>query len=124
MFSGCELIWTIVYVGYQFDYVFDWTVLKYPQMGGSSRGRVSTFISMLVWNFSSIVGCLSLSLQQQHGPGKAAMNAGPHVQKPEKISGPFSFKDNEIPYLQILNESDVRWSGILNLLHTVLESRK
>ncbi|EOX94395.1 Casein kinase I isoform 2 [Theobroma cacao] len=25
--------------GYQFDYVFDWTVLKYPQLGGSSRGR-------------------------------------------------------------------------------------
>ncbi|XP_019188439.1 PREDICTED: casein kinase 1-like protein 10 isoform X1 [Ipomoea nil] len=28
--------------GYQFDYVFDWTILKYPQIGGtSSRGRVS-----------------------------------------------------------------------------------
>lgn len=26
--------------GYQFDYVFDWTILKYPQIGGSSRGRV------------------------------------------------------------------------------------
>nr|XP_043609193.1 casein kinase 1-like protein 9 [Erigeron canadensis] len=25
--------------GYQFDYVFDWTVLKYPQIGSSSRGR-------------------------------------------------------------------------------------
>ncbi|XWS31403.1 hypothetical protein CRYUN_Cryun23aG0072600 [Craigia yunnanensis] len=25
--------------GYQFDYVFDWTVLKYPRIGGSSRGR-------------------------------------------------------------------------------------
>ncbi|KVI03848.1 Protein kinase, ATP binding site-containing protein [Cynara cardunculus var. scolymus] len=25
--------------GYQFDYVFDWTVLKYPQIGASSRGR-------------------------------------------------------------------------------------
>ncbi|KAL3029077.1 hypothetical protein AAZX31_03G146100 [Glycine max] len=34
--------------GYQFDYVFDWTILKYPQIGGSSsRGRVSTFISCL-----------------------------------------------------------------------------
>jgi casein kinase 1 epsilon len=30
-------------VGYQFDYVFDWTILKYPQIGGSSsRGRVSS----------------------------------------------------------------------------------
>ncbi|WJX84386.1 Casein kinase 1-like protein 6 [Trifolium repens] len=46
--------------GYQFDYVFDWTILKYPQISGSSRGR--------------------------HDSGKAAMNAGPSVQKPEKIS--------------------------------------
>ncbi|KAI5596930.1 hypothetical protein POPTR_002G036000v4 [Populus trichocarpa] len=28
--------------GYQFDYVFDWTVLKYPQIGASSRGRHSS----------------------------------------------------------------------------------
>ncbi|KAG4913255.1 hypothetical protein JHK82_053838 [Glycine max] len=47
--------------GYQFDYVFDWTILKYPQIGGSSsRGR--------------------------HESGKAAMHAGPSVQKPEKVS--------------------------------------
>ncbi|KAK4418413.1 Casein kinase-like protein 11 [Sesamum alatum] len=25
--------------GYQFDYVFDWTILKYPQIGASSRPR-------------------------------------------------------------------------------------
>ncbi|KAK1437327.1 hypothetical protein QVD17_03118 [Tagetes erecta] len=25
--------------GYQFDYVFDWTILKYPQIGATSRGR-------------------------------------------------------------------------------------
>ncbi|XP_073144697.1 casein kinase 1-like protein 10 [Henckelia pumila] len=25
--------------GYQFDYVFDWTILKYPQIGASSRSR-------------------------------------------------------------------------------------
>ncbi|GAA0180170.1 non-receptor serine/threonine protein kinase [Lithospermum erythrorhizon] len=25
--------------GYQFDYVFDWTMLKYPQIGSSSRGK-------------------------------------------------------------------------------------
>ncbi|KAH1227487.1 Casein kinase 1-like protein 6 [Glycine max] len=46
--------------GYQFDYIFDWTMLKYPQISGSSRGR--------------------------HVTGKAAMHAGPHVQKAEKIS--------------------------------------
>ncbi|TKY52756.1 Casein kinase I isoform delta [Spatholobus suberectus] len=46
--------------GYQFDYIFDWTMLKYPQISGSSRGR--------------------------HGTGKAAMHAGPQAQKPEKIA--------------------------------------
>ncbi|KAJ9182296.1 hypothetical protein P3X46_006304 [Hevea brasiliensis] len=28
--------------GYQFDYVFDWTILKYPQIGSSSRARTSS----------------------------------------------------------------------------------
>ncbi|XP_073292300.1 casein kinase 1-like protein 10 isoform X1 [Primulina huaijiensis] len=28
--------------GYQFDYVFDWTILKYPQIGASSRARNPT----------------------------------------------------------------------------------
>ncbi|KAL8547942.1 hypothetical protein ACS0TY_007298 [Phlomoides rotata] len=28
--------------GYQFDYVFDWTMLKYPQIGSSSRPRNPT----------------------------------------------------------------------------------
>lgn len=46
--------------GYQFDYVFDWTALKYPQMGTSSRGRTS---------------------------GKVVANPGPSVAKPEKSSG-------------------------------------
>ncbi|CAI0464774.1 unnamed protein product [Linum tenue] len=27
--------------GYQFDYIFDWTILKYPQIGSSSRSRTS-----------------------------------------------------------------------------------
>ncbi|KAL6208793.1 hypothetical protein ACLB2K_019738 [Fragaria x ananassa] len=46
--------------GYQFDYVFDWTVLKYPQIGGSSRG----------W----------------HASGKAVANAGPSGERPERVS--------------------------------------
>lgn len=33
-----------LYIGYQFDYIFDWTMLKYPQISSSSRGRVSTFV--------------------------------------------------------------------------------
>ncbi|CAN1233302.1 Casein kinase 1-like protein 10, partial [Linum perenne] len=27
--------------GYQFDYIFDWTILKYPQIGSTSRNRAS-----------------------------------------------------------------------------------
>ncbi|GMN49006.1 hypothetical protein TIFTF001_018166 [Ficus carica] len=46
--------------GYQFDYVFDWTVLKYPQIGASSRGR--------------------------HTSGKPGLNAGPSVERPERVS--------------------------------------
>ena len=29
-------------VGYQLDYLFDWTTLKYPQTGSTSRPRVSS----------------------------------------------------------------------------------
>ncbi|CAK9323555.1 unnamed protein product [Citrullus colocynthis] len=46
--------------GYQFDYVFDWTILKYPQIGGSSRGR--------------------------HSSGKAAATPGPSAERPERTS--------------------------------------
>ncbi|XP_016434452.1 uncharacterized protein LOC107760859 [Nicotiana tabacum] len=46
--------------GYQFDYVFDWTILKYPQIGASSRGR----------NIS----------------GSAALNAGPSAERPGRGS--------------------------------------
>lgn len=46
--------------GYQFDYVFDWTIMKYPQIGGSSRTR-------------------------QPGP-KPALNAGPSAERPERTS--------------------------------------
>ncbi|MFQ6620579.1 hypothetical protein Gotur_000919 [Gossypium turneri] len=47
-------------VGYQFDYIFDWTVLKYPQIGGSSRVR--------------------------HSSGRAGLAAGAAIEKPERIS--------------------------------------
>ncbi|MBA0653062.1 hypothetical protein Goklo_020267 [Gossypium klotzschianum] len=46
--------------GYSFDYVFDWTVLKYPQIGGSSRSR--------------------------HSSGRAGLAAGPAIERPERIS--------------------------------------
>ncbi|XP_027094787.2 casein kinase 1-like protein 10 [Coffea arabica] len=46
--------------GYQFDYVFDWTILKYPQIGASSRGR--------------------------NPSGSAGMNAGPSAERPGRTS--------------------------------------
>ncbi|CAN4113689.1 unnamed protein product [Withania somnifera] len=46
--------------GYQFDYVFDWTILKYPQIGSSSRGQIPS--------------------------GSAALNAGPSAERPGRTS--------------------------------------
>lgn len=28
--------------GYQYDYIFDWTILKYPQIGANYKGRVGS----------------------------------------------------------------------------------
>ncbi|CAN1245156.1 Casein kinase 1-like protein 10 [Linum grandiflorum] len=49
--------------GFQFDYVFDWTVLKYPQVGSSSRSRVRLLTALhyvlaehdLTFNLASII---------------------------------------------------------------------
>ncbi|KNA12954.1 hypothetical protein SOVF_121550 [Spinacia oleracea] len=46
--------------GYQFDYVFDWTILKYPQIGSSSRPRPTA---------------------------KPALNPGPSAERAERTSG-------------------------------------
>lgn len=46
---------TFMHAGYQFDYVFDWTMLKYPQIGSSSRPRVS------LWLFKYLL-CLCYSM--------------------------------------------------------------
>ncbi|KAI4378995.1 hypothetical protein MLD38_016405 [Melastoma candidum] len=45
--------------GYQFDYVFDWTILKYPRIGGNSKSQPT---------------------------GKVGPTAGPSGEKPEKPS--------------------------------------
>ncbi|KAE9617618.1 hypothetical protein Lal_00043282 [Lupinus albus] len=45
--------------GYQFDYVFDWTILKYPQIGSSSRAQPS---------------------------GKPVLNPGPSRERLERLS--------------------------------------
>ncbi|CAN1232104.1 Casein kinase 1-like protein 10 [Linum grandiflorum] len=41
----CLISYTVtsatILAGYQFDYIFDWTILKYPQIGSTSRHRVS-----------------------------------------------------------------------------------
>ncbi|KAF8392175.1 hypothetical protein HHK36_022517 [Tetracentron sinense] len=46
--------------GYQFDYVFDWTILKYPQIGAISRARPT---------------------------GKTGLAAGPSAERTERTSG-------------------------------------
>ncbi|KAJ4955265.1 hypothetical protein NE237_012048 [Protea cynaroides] len=46
--------------GYQFDYVFDWTILKYPQIGANSRLRQPS--------------------------GKTGLSAGPSAERPERAS--------------------------------------
>jgi hypothetical protein len=52
--------------GYQFDYVFDWTILKYPQIGSNPRMRVCNRPVFLIdarfvicWTYSI---CLSFVL--------------------------------------------------------------
>ncbi|VVA89879.1 unnamed protein product [Arabis nemorensis] len=52
--------------GYQFDYVFDWTVLKYPQIGSSSG---------------------SSSRTRNHTTAKPGLTAGLSVEKQERIAG-------------------------------------
>ncbi|XXG44005.1 hypothetical protein AAC387_Pa01g3909 [Persea americana] len=46
--------------GYQFDYVFDWTILKYPQIGSNPRARQSS--------------------------GRTGATAGPSAERPERTS--------------------------------------
>uniref|UniRef100_A0A1J3JVG6 non-specific serine/threonine protein kinase n=1 Tax=Noccaea caerulescens TaxID=107243 RepID=A0A1J3JVG6_NOCCA len=52
--------------GYQFDYVFDWTVLKYPQIGSSSG---------------------SSSRTRQHTTTKPGFNTGPSIERRERTAG-------------------------------------
>ncbi|VYS44926.1 unnamed protein product [Arabidopsis thaliana] len=52
--------------GYQFDYVFDWTVLKYPQIGSSSG---------------------SSSRTRNHTTANPGLTAGASLEKQERIAG-------------------------------------
>ncbi|KAJ0453917.1 putative protein kinase CK1-CK1 family [Helianthus annuus] len=53
--------------GYQFDYVFDWTMLKYPQIGATSRGRLQG--------------------------GNTGINAGTSAEKPTRTSAGQDIRD-------------------------------
>nr|GEW98302.1 casein kinase I-like [Tanacetum cinerariifolium] len=53
--------------GYQFDYVFDWTILKYPQISSNSRGRIPN--------------------------GVAGQNAGTSAEKPGRTSAGQDIRD-------------------------------
>lgn len=104
----------IIGAGYQFDYVFDWTILKYPQIGSSSRARVRTLflvlspypsltfssntythrclytcIYMYIYKhtiLTSLINSWSLFYQPS---GKPAQNAGPSGEGIERPTGWF-----------------------------------
>lgn len=114
----------IVSAGYQFDYVFDWTILKYPQIGGSSsRGRVSTSI-MLVWIFLSsweleitYYNCFNNSMTVAR---QLCMQDNLHKrQKRYQVHSLSAKYDDLIKFVILIfhSESDHGWSGILDLIY-------
>lgn len=82
----------IYFTGYQYDYVFDWTVLKYPQIGSNTRSRVcvSSFAIMYFFPLSWCPliylanNCYFLSHQQPSGRTTAV---GPSADRAERTSG-------------------------------------
>lgn len=84
--------------GYQFDYVFDWTILKYPQIGGtSSRGRVSPvklFFSIFIFSCGKhFLHCVHICCSSfissfcQTPSGGAGLGAGPSAERQGRTSG-------------------------------------
>ncbi|XP_057518856.1 casein kinase 1-like protein 10 [Amaranthus tricolor] len=71
--------------GYQFDYVLDWTMMKYPQIGGSSRTRYP-------------------------GP-KPAVNAGPSAEKPERTSVGREIRDRLTGAVEAISRRNALGSG-------------
>ncbi|KAL3517713.1 hypothetical protein ACH5RR_020302 [Cinchona calisaya] len=71
--------------GYQFDYVFDWTILKYPQIGASSRGR--------------------------NPSGSAGMNAGPSAERPVRTSVGQDIKDRLSGAVEAFSRRNASSSG-------------
>ncbi|XWS64761.1 hypothetical protein CRYUN_Cryun05aG0031200 [Craigia yunnanensis] len=74
--------------GYQFDYVFDWTILKYPQLTGSSRQRQSS--------------------------GKAALNAGASAERTEKPSVGREIRDRFSGAVEVFTRKNASGSGYLS----------
>ncbi|KAK6937758.1 Protein kinase domain [Dillenia turbinata] len=71
--------------GYQFDYVFDWTILKYPQIGASSAGWSS---------------------------GKAGISAGQSIRKPERPSVGQEIRDRFSGALETFSRRNTSSSGL------------
>ncbi|KAA8543385.1 hypothetical protein F0562_021120 [Nyssa sinensis] len=71
--------------GYQFDYVFDWTILKYPQIGASSRGQNPT--------------------------GNTGLNAGPSAQRPERTSVGQEIRDKFSGTVEAFSRRNASGSG-------------
>ncbi|XP_009771286.1 casein kinase 1-like protein 10 [Nicotiana sylvestris] len=72
--------------GYQFDYVFDWTILKYPQIGSSSRGRQPT--------------------------GRLPVNPGPSAERAEKIPVRQEIKDRFSGAVEAFTRRNVSGTGL------------
>nr|GMD23693.1 casein kinase I-like [Ipomoea batatas] len=83
--------------GYQFDYVFDWTILKYPQIGGtSSRGHVSPvklFFSIFIFSCGKhFLHCVHICCSSfmssfcQNPSGGAGLGAGPSAERQGRTS--------------------------------------
>lgn len=71
--------------GYQFDYVFDWTILKYPQIGSSSRAR--------------------------HVSGKPALNIGASAERTERPSVGQELRDKFSGAVEVFTRRNGSGSG-------------
>lgn len=90
MLNGCKLFWTFLLQAINltmFLIGLYWSIHR--SVGALEGGLVLLYNACL--DFSFYLRSLTIIFLRQHESGKAAMHAGPSVQKPEKISGPISF---------------------------------
>ncbi|MBA0764191.1 hypothetical protein Gotri_013556 [Gossypium trilobum] len=74
--------------GYQFDFVYDWTILKYPQLTGSSRQRLSS--------------------------GKAALNSGASAERTDKLSAGREQRDKSSGAVEVFTRKNASGGGHLS----------